>query len=120
MAVSPDDPSGYQRLIADEGRRVIRWLLAFEVVGIISLMLNFDRWSVYRWSFVIFVQLAFIMVRKYFQTRTLGYGYIADRDRDAIIETLVAFAVITLFVLTQSQFQFWFAQEPFCYRYCGR
>lgn len=115
MALTPDDPSGYQRLIADEQRRSLRGLLVFEVVAITGMMLYFARWSVYWWSFALFVQLAFNLVGGYLQTRKLGYDRIADGGRRAIIDTLVAFAVITAFVLIQSRLQFWFAQEPLCY-----
>lgn len=109
-----DDPSGYQHLIAGEAKRSLRWLLAFEVICITGLMLYFARWSVYRWSLLIFVQLAFALVRSQRHVRQMGYHCIADRGRSAVVETLAAFALITLFVLVQSRFHLWFAQDPFC------
>lgn len=118
MVLTPDDPSGYQRLIANENRRSLRGLLVFEVVALTGAMLYLARWSVYWWSFGLFVQLAFTLVTNYVQTRRMGYDHIAGENRRAIIETLIAFAVITAFVLIQSRLQFWFAQKPFCYRYC--
>ncbi|MFN3559846.1 MAG: hypothetical protein ACK4UQ_11235 [Brevundimonas sp.] len=120
MALTPDDPSGYQRLIVSQDSNTLRGMLTFEVVALTGMMLFFARWSVYLWSFGLFIQLAFNVGKNYIGARQSGYDVIADGGRRAIIETLVAFAVITAFVLIQSRFQLWFAQEPLCYRSCPR
>lgn len=120
MPAPNEDPSGYQRLIVNEATHLHRWLLATCSLIIISLMLFYDRWSVYLWSGLLILHLVYRLVRRHLGERALGYHLIAQRDRHAIAETLIALTVITAFVVVQSRLGLWFSQDPFCPRWYGR